>query len=218
MVVDLGNSPDVTANQVGGKAAGLYRLAEDGFPVPPAWVVPTAALNSHVTNSGGIDANVNHGIDIDSGMLEGIRKEILETPMARLLEDDIKSLPASTWAVRSSARTEDSSRASYSGLFRTVLGVSGAEDIISAVKTVWGSVFLPEALAYHSRFSQEPLSQMAVLLMPMVDAISAGVAASANPVTGNPFRVVISACRGLGTTVVAGGRNCDRHTLDLDSL
>ena len=242
MIIDLGNSPDVTANQVGGKAAGLYRLAENGFPIPPAWVVPTAAFNSHVASSGGIVANLNHGIEIDSGMLEAIQKAILETPMDRLLEDDIKNLGSSaesvgrrlagsavcrrqcpqltdsTWAVRSSARAEDSSQASYSGLFRTVLGVAGAEDMISAVKTVWASVFSPEALAYHSRFSEEPFPQMAVLLMPMLDAISAGVAASADPVTGNPFRVVISACRGLGTTVVAGGRNCDRYVLDRDSL
>lgn len=51
---------------------------------------------------------------------------------------------------------------------------------------------------------------MAVLIQPMVDADAAGVAFSANPVTGSRNEVLIDAVSGLGDKLVSGEVDPDR--------
>ncbi|OGG50904.1 MAG: hypothetical protein A3F84_00080 [Candidatus Handelsmanbacteria bacterium RIFCSPLOWO2_12_FULL_64_10] len=148
-----------------------------------------------------------------------LRLSILKTDLSAELLESFAELPDVALAVRSSASVEDSARGSYSGLFRTCLGVRRGRSLTEAVKEVWALVFTPQALTYHRKVSQArdyPL--MAILIMPLLNAEAAGVAFSANPVDGNPFQIVVTACLGLGTTVVDGAGGCDRYVLDLDSL
>ena len=55
---------------------------------------------------------------------------------------------------------------------------------------------------------------MAVIVMPMVSARCAGVAFSADPVTGKRDRIVIEACWGYGEAVVQGLTVPDRIMVD----
>jgi pyruvate,water dikinase len=114
---------------------------------------------------------------------------------------------------------EDTCDTSFAGQLDTTLNVSGKQELLEAVKRCWASLFnwrllkyltereavLPSALL--ERFS------IAVVVQRMVDARAAGVAFSADPVTGEPC-VVIEAVRGLGDALVQGRVEPDRYVVD----
>ncbi len=119
-------------------------------------------------------------------------------------------------AVRSSAVAEDSSEASYAGQFETVLGVHGAAAIRDAVQRCLASAAGARAEAYRSEMHANDDVRMAVVVQRMVDATSAGVIFTADPVTGQRDRVVINAVPGLGEALVGGYRTPDHLVLSRD--
>ena len=88
------------------------------------------------------------------------------------------------WAVRSSATNEDGAHASFAGVYRTRLGIP-LEEIGSAVKDLWLSIWDERVLNYHatSGLSGAPPA-MAVVIQPLLEAQAAGVAYSVHPLTG----------------------------------
>lgn len=80
-------------------------------------------------------------------------------------------------AVRSSASAEDSGKASFAGIHDSFLNVTGIDNIFSAVKECYASLWTPRAVAYRRKMnvSDEEMSQ-AVVIMEMVEAGTAGVA------------------------------------------
>ncbi len=111
-------------------------------------------------------------------------------------------------AVRSSATGEDSARASFAGVHRSFLNVSGVEAVEEAAQGCIDSLETPEAIAYRRRmgFRDEEV-QCAVVVCEMVDARSAGVAFSCDPATGRRDLILIDAAEGLGEAVVSGRVN-----------
>ena len=118
-------------------------------------------------------------------------------------------------AVRSSASGEDSKEASFAGQYDSFLNIQGPEQLIDAVRKVWGSLFSERAMLYRrssgTHFSETP---MAVIVMSMVPSQCAGVAFSADPVTGKQDRIIIEGCWGYGEAVVQGVTVPDRITVD----
>ena len=111
-------------------------------------------------------------------------------------------------AVRSSATAEDSARASFAGIHRSFLNVSGVEAIEQAAQGCIDSLQTPQAIAYRHRmgFRDEEV-QCAVVVCEMVDARCAGVAFSCDPATGRRDLILIDAAEGLGEAVVSGRVN-----------
>jgi phosphoenolpyruvate synthase/pyruvate phosphate dikinase len=111
-------------------------------------------------------------------------------------------------AVRSSATAEDSARASFAGIHASFLNVSGLPAIEQAAQNTIDSLHTPQAIAYRRRmgFRDEEV-QCAVVFCEMVQASSAGVAFSCDPVTGRRDLILIDAAEGLGEAVVAGQVN-----------
>ena len=107
-------------------------------------------------------------------------------------------------AVRSSGLAEDLPDASFAGQYDTWLNVRGADAVLAAVAACVAAARSARVEAY--RHSFQP---MAVLVQRMIDANVAGVAFSANPLTGNRDEVRVSATRGLGDTLVSGGSDGD---------
>ena len=186
-VVTLAEAAGLDAAQaqalLGTKAANLARLTGAGFPVPAGVVVtPTAAA------------------DWDQA---GAR---LRTAAAELGGGQ-----GQRFAVRSSATAEDLAGASFAGQYETVLDVD-LDELPEAVRQVADSAASARVAAYRQTHPQAPAaaalgpsgSQMAVLVQVMVPADAAGVAFTANPLTGARDEVVISAVRGLGERLVAG--------------
>ena len=182
-VVWLGEANCHLTEHVGGKAASLSRLSADyevpgGFAIPAVTVpVPEAVAAAHA----GEVAEAYAQLEQRSGVI---------------------GLPV---AVRSSAIDEDGAQASFAGQHDTFLNVRGADAVFDAVRRCWASAHSDVAIQYRqqSGLGAENI-QIAVLVQQLVEAEVAGVAFSANPVTGNRDEVMITTSWGLGESVVSG--------------
>jgi pyruvate,water dikinase len=120
-------------------------------------------------------------------------------------------------AVRSSAVSEDGHAASFAGQYETYLGVSGIDEVLLHIRRCWASGFSAPALAYRRRFggpSPVRVHDLAVGVLELVDARSAGVAFTLDPVTGDRSTVVVEGNWGLGESVVSGHVTPDHWTVD----
>jgi rifampicin phosphotransferase len=179
--------PTQAQTLLGTKAASLARLAGAGFPVPPGVVVTAAAA-----------------ADWD----QAYRR--LHAVAAELGDPDQR------FAVRSSATAEDLAGASFAGQYETVLDV-GLDELPDAVRRVVDSAASARVAAYRQAHPQAAAADpsgsgggMAVLVQVMVPADAAGVAFTANPVSGDRDEIVISAVRGVGERLVAGQATGDQ--------
>lgn len=116
-------------------------------------------------------------------------------------------------AVRSSAVGEDSGAASFAGTHLSVLGVCGSDSVVDAIRAVHASGREAGALAYREKLGLDASAQMGVVVQALIDADTAGVMFTRNPLTGADERV-IEASWGLGEAVVAGLVTPDRFVLD----
>jgi len=170
---------------VGNKAATLAVLRRAGFEVPPGVVVTTDVF------SGGADE-----------LPAAVRAALSEVP-------DL--LGPGPWAVRSSNTAEDGAQASFAGQFETVLNVDSS-GLVDAVLRCWRSRLSDRVRAYDG---DRGAGSMAVLIQPMIAADAAGVAFTADPVSGQ-HRIVIEAVEGLGEHLVSGAATPERWTVEED--
>ena len=142
----------------------------------------------------------NLGFDVPDGFVipagvEASRDEIAAA-LARLGDGPV--------AVRSSGLAEDLPDASFAGQYDTHLNVRGAKAVLDAAAACVKS-------AHDGRVERygHVVRPMAVLVQRMVEAEVAGVAFSANPLTGNRDEARVSATRGLGDKLVSGAIDAD---------
>lgn len=207
----------------GAKMGRLAELRAAGVAVPEAFTVATEAFTTHCRGAG-LAATLDEALaglstDAEADQLQeasqALRATITDQPVAgelaaaitdayRQLCQRCGAVPVPT-AVRSSAVGEDSTEASFAGMFDTYLGVTGAERVLAAVKACWASLFTPRALAYCRQqgigHAELPLAVGVVELIP---ARASGVAFSLHPVTHKRDRVVIEGNWGWGESVVQG--------------
>ncbi len=177
----------VDANVVGGKAAALSALTRLGFNPPPFFVIKPAAF--------------------DGGAMDDKLVPELETAL--------NTLGFGPFAVRSSGRAEDGVAHSHAGQFETVLNVDQA-DVANAALTVWQSGFSDTVRTYLNATSGGTSEAPAIIVQRMIKADFAGVAFSADPVSGQRDRVVISAVAGLGDALVAGEVDGESWLIDAE--
>ncbi|WP_254238037.1 PEP/pyruvate-binding domain-containing protein [Allokutzneria sp. A3M-2-11 16] len=123
---------------------------------------------------------------------------------AELAEEIIAVLGAGPLAVRSSGVEEDGADGSHAGQYRTVLGVTGAAELEAAIKECRASAYTPRVRRYRAERGLPEDAAIAVLVQRQVPADAAGVAFTANPVTGARDEIVVNAVRGLGDRLVDG--------------
>jgi phosphohistidine swiveling domain-containing protein len=188
-VVALSEAAILDPSLLGAKAANLGRLASAGFPVPPGLVVTPAA----------------------EGHLREASSRLLEAAAA---------LGAQRFAVRSSGTAEDLEDASFAGQYETFLNVR-PEGLPEAIERVFDSASAATVSAYKEdraeTTGEAAHPRMAVLVQVMVGADSAGVAFTANPVTGGRGEVVVTAVRGLGERLVSGEAEGDEWVVRDDA-
>ena len=219
---------------VGGKGWNLGRLDRYGFNVPTGGVLTAEAyrefieLNNLQDNLAEIAGTVTINTIgdkttgqklaqvrdmIQQGRLpEQIRAEL----EARLTDLGILDNPV---AVRSSATAEDSANASFAGIHDSFLNVQRIENIVSAIKGCYASLWTERAVGYRRKMGindQEVLP--AVVVMAMVPAAASGIAFSCDPQIGRDDVVTINANFGLGESVVAGSVDPDRYWLPFSSF
>jgi pyruvate,water dikinase len=116
-----------------------------------------------------------------------------------LIEASVGDLGSGPFAVRSSGAAEDGTERSFAGMYETVLNVS-ADGLPAAVGRVLASAQAARAKAYGPAANDH----MAVIVQRMVVPAAAGVALTADPISGDRRTCVVTAVRGLADRLVSG--------------
>ena len=132
-----------------------------------------------------------------------------ERDASRAIPEALEILGTGRVAVRSSGLAEDLDDASFAGQYETVLDVEGSDGVMAAVRRCWSSALSDQVSAYSTERAGGRISAIAVLVQRMIDATCAGVAYSANPITGDRAESVVNAIRGLGDRLVSGQADAD---------
>lgn len=211
LVLDLAQLSAADFVAVGGKAANLGELIRAGFDVPSGFCITTEAYRRAV-----------HGTVVEEGTMTDAstaRAAVMAAPIPAEVESAVRAaysrLGVGPVAVRSSATAEDLPGASFAGQQDTYLGVTGINDVLSAVQRCWASLWTDRAVAYRKAHDISGAGvALAVVVQTMVDAESAGVLFTADPVTGRRRQAVLDAARGLGESVVSGSVDPDHFVID----
>lgn len=129
-------------------------------------------------------------------------------PLDGALVAAYEALGEPTVAVRSSADGEDGAAASFAGQYETVLGVRGQQALLAAVARCRASGDAARVVAYAGARAASP-GAVSVLVQRQVAARAAGVALTADPVTGARDVIRVSAVGGLGEALVSGERDAE---------
>ncbi|WP_160668589.1 PEP/pyruvate-binding domain-containing protein [Pseudarthrobacter sp. ATCC 49987] len=233
------------AAMAGGKGVGLGGLVQAGLPVPPGFVLNTAAYADFVDGNH-LQAGINELAALPPQAAprdyEDASRRIRALFTAGTMPGGIRAELGAAYgllgtgdtavAVRSSATAEDLPSASFAGQQETYLNVVGVEALGGAVRDCWASLWTARAMAYRAREGIGPDTvRLAVVVQRMIEAESAGVMFTANPANGRRDQLVISAAWGLGESVVSGtvttddvvveagtGRVLSRRTADKDIM
>jgi pyruvate,water dikinase len=187
--------------------------------VPPGFAVTSAAFHGFVEHHGLEDYARKR--NWSSEEVDKSRALFLDRPIppavSRAIAKAYKSLGGCV-AVRSSMIGEDSATASCAGQLDTTLDAQGNRELLESVKRCWASIFSQRLVTYLN--DRETLSSrlgedfaVAVVVQRMVEAEAAGVAFSADPLTGQRC-VVIEAVPAVGEAPAQGEVEPDRYTVD----
>ena len=197
--------------EAGGKGANLGELRRAQFPVPDGFVITTAAYALAAEAA---------GVTGETPATARVRLAASPVPagIADAVRDAYRALGAPAVAVRSSATAEDLPDASFAGQQDTVLSVAGEDAVLDAVRKCWASLWNDRAVAYRQTHDVPPRGlRLAVVVQRMVDAESAGVLFTADPITGRRKRAMIEAVRGLGEQLVSGAVNPEHFVVETRS-
>jgi len=213
---------DVAAS--GGKSVGLHRMLAAGLPVPPGFVVTTAAFDAIIGGDEKVRAATSKlqecapGIPLRDGAI-AVREAILACELPEAFAREIveawesitKSAPV---AVRSSATAEDLANASFAGQQDTYLSIETRRELLEAVRRCWASLYTERAVVYRRThgFDKAHVS-MAVVIQQMIQAESAGVLFTADPLSGQRGISVVEAVAGLGEALVSGHVTPERYRI-----
>ncbi|MGX1162149.1 pyruvate,water dikinase [Arthrobacter sp. SLBN-100] len=147
------------------------------------------------------------------------REAVLAAPVPPDVEaavrDAYAAMGSGPVAVRSSATAEDLPFASFAGQQDSFMDVAGGDAVVEAVRRCWASLWTDRAVAYRTTngISHREVG-LAVVIQRMVDAATAGVLFTANPVTGTRTESAIDASPGPGQEVVSGAVNPDHFVVE----
>lgn len=200
-------------DHLGGKARSLALLAQEGFPIPDWFVLPPDAFFASLSNAqqqqwerGDIEAV------LATVQLSAEQREAVQQQLAVLVQGE------GTLAVRSSALDEDGMAHSFAGQLESYLQVAPAS-VAEKIVAVWRSGFSNRIRAYRREQGLSEVPQPpAVLVQRMVAAQMAGVAFSADPVSGRRNIAVVSAVQGLGEALVSGEADAETWRVDRQEM
>ena len=214
---------------VGGKGASLGELTRASIPVPPGFVVRTAAFErflSALENEEPIRSKVEalstHQLEEITALSKHLRARIERTPLPDEVKSEILAAHADLGggdsnpplAVRSSATTEDATDASFAGLQDTYLWVIGTQATLECVRSCWASLYSVPSIAYRRNHGlPESSVAMGVVIQGMVNARKAGVMFTRSPLTGDRSVITIEGAWGLGSAIVSGEVTPDRFVV-----
>jgi len=215
---------------VGGKGANLGEMTNAGIPVPPGFIVTSAAYFDFVRRSkiGDKIHGLLAGLDVnDSRALQEaaarVQKVILDAPMPpeliRQIKEAYHKMGDGPVAVRSSATAEDLPEASFAGQQATFLNTEGDEAVVEAVRKCYASLFNARAIFYREQNHFDHFKVgIAVPVQKMVQSEASGVMFTVEPTSSDLSVIVIEAVKGLGETIVSGDVTPDHYVISKEPL
>ena len=217
---------------VGGKGRSLARMSCADFDVPGGFLVTTDAYKKFIADS-----------DLKSKIIElakpelrdgypnfelsskKINKIIQNAKIDANITDQIKVAYQQldqanlSVAVRSSANAEDLPDFSFAGQQETFLNVSGEDEVVSAVKKCWSSLWTAQAISYrHQNGIDQSSVAMGVVVQVMIPSEVSGILFTANPTNGERSEMIVNSSFGLGEAVVGGQVTPDTFIVDRTTL
>ena len=211
--------------QVGGKALSLITMTRQGLPVPPGFVLTVRFFEPWLTALevtpawAALQAASVADLGQSTRALQALCRDLVFTDdqtveLKRSLDSFQASQGVALFAVRSSSPEEDLEGASFAGGYETTLGVTPAT-LEAAIRHSFASSFDERVFLYkRERGIPTDRPRIAVIVQEQVDAASAGVAFSVNPLNNCYDEAVINANHGLGESVVAGAATPDVFVVD----
>ena len=233
-VTELNGHDGSLISELGGKAFNLNRLISMAVKVPPSFTIKTNAYRVFTEQpelQNGIQSFVKKSRSLTLEELQSTTKSLRDLfftyPVQGDIANEVKSVynelmrkgtSVSGVSVRSSATSEDLAEASFAGLHSTYLNVSGIDEVLTAVRGCWASLWSAGAVTYRERCGFDHSSvAMGVVVQHMVPAEKSGVMFTSNPVNANRREVVINSIHGLGEGLVSGKTTPDVFIVDRES-
>lgn len=197
------------------------------FIVPSGFVLSVSAMDVMVAGNASLNASIEglvqscaqgaefrHQCDLIKSAIESLEltEEIKRSIRLALQEINTASEDIRI-AVRSSSVCEDGEDVSAAGQNDTFLGLRTEEDILTAIKQCWASLYSFQSVHYRKQNIQPIRTGMAVVVQTMLAAEVAGVLFSQHPITGDRKQCLISANYGLGESVVSGEVDPDNYVV-----
>lgn len=215
----------------GGKGANLGDMVQAGLPVPPGFVITSEAYRMMIDSSGlgttiqsiltDIDRSNNQALLDVEPQIRSLFSTVVMDPALRaeILERYHDLGNNLSVAVRSSATAEDLIGASFAGQQNTYLNVYGDDELIRHISLCWSSLFTCQAIYYRFRngFDDNQVS-MAVVVQKMVCSDKAGVIFTIDPVSKNPYQMIVEGVYGLGEGIVSGTITPDHYKVDRETF
>lgn len=175
----LNTETAVRLEQVGGKAFSLYELQDEN--IPPWFVITPIAFKEDFS---------------------------ISDELCQSLDKAMADIKGDFFAVRSSAVDEDGKDFSFAGQLDSYLGVA-RDSIAEKVIEVWKSAYSERIKAYRKENGLGDCCPPAVIVQKMLDATSAGVTFTVDPIGGYWDRAIVSSVWGLGSALVDGAVDAD---------
>ena len=217
--------------QVGGKNSSLGEMVSQlsglGVRVPNGFATTADAYRRFIGDTGLADLIIERLDPLDTDDVQRlaavgleIRAAVVAQPFPADLDADIRAAYAqlsgddqnSSFAVRSSATAEDLPDASFAGQQETFLNVRGVDQILTAIREVFASLYNDRAIAYrvHHQYEHQAVALSAgVQRMVRSDLGASGVMFTMDTESGFSDAVFITSSYGLGEAVVQGAVNPD---------
>ena len=219
---------------VGGKNSSLgemlQTLGEAGIRVPPGFATTSGAYRRFLDENAFRDRLRDELGKLAEGRVtlaaagQAIRETIISGVWPSELEDDIRAAYRElgvrvgkenpSVAVRSSATAEDLPDASFAGQQETYLNIVGEEELLTACRKCYASLFTDRAISYRTMKGFDHMDvalSIGVQLMVRSDIGGSGVMFSIDTESGFDQVVLINAAWGLGENVVQGAVSPDEY-------
>lgn len=232
---DIGEDAE---RQVGQKAASVAAATDHGLDTPRGFVVTAETFESFIKENG-LERRIERVLsgtsrgsadDVEQAAYR-VQQLITDAEMAEETEDAIREAyeninlseevrnaggnavdlvggqrETEFVAVRSSP-----TGTRIPGAHRTTLNVNGKDDVITAVKQCWASLYAAEALVVEDELGS--IHSMAVIIQRMADADVSGTVCTTDPVHGRDG-YLIEALYGYGSALSRGEATPDRYHVD----
>lgn len=215
---------------IGNKAAGILKLMKLeylGFKVPIGFVVTTQTYdeifrlqaNKLLQRAGSAKKAaedlqkhfMHHSFGLSGRPCDFIQEHVEPVYDELCKQYGLENIGV---AVRSSGIFEDLQSKSYAGSYESYMNTKGLKALVDSILLCFASAWKKHLLISYKKNKITEEVSMALIIQRFICADAAGVAFTADPVSGDTSKICINSAWGLGETVVSGKVSADIFCFD----